>query len=80
MIRMNVRHEKVEHLERLLKENGGLGIALQVEHKVSNLPASDFYHSLDHLVTQKKKLSASPIKLPFGQPVQLYFTAVNEDK
>lgn len=80
LIRMNIRHEKVDQLERLLKENGGLGLSIQIEHKMNCLPSSDFYHSLDHLITQKKKLTASTIKLPFGQQIQLYFTALPEEK
>jgi hypothetical protein len=77
---MHIRHEKSELLERLLKENGGAGVALHVEHKVTGLPATDFYHSLDGLITQKKKISPSSIKLPCGQQIPIYLASVPEDK
>lgn len=77
---MSIRHEKTDQLERLLKENGGTGLALHVEHKVTGLPVIDYYQSLDGLITQKKKVTASSIKLSPGQPFPLYLTTVPEDK
>lgn len=80
VIRMSIRHDQYDYLERLLKENGGTGIALHVEHKVTGLPTPDFYHSLDHFLTQKKKIQSSSIKLQWGHQTQIYMTTVPEDK
>ncbi|CAF3801202.1 unnamed protein product [Adineta steineri] len=80
IIRMNIRHDKYDLLERLLKDNGGTGLSLHIEHKVSGLPAPDFYYSLDGLHTQKKKIQASTIKLQWGQPLPIFMTTVPEDK
>ena len=77
---MNIRHEKSDLLERLLKDNGGSGIALHIEHKVTGLPALDFYPSLDCLHIQKKKIQSSTIKLQWGHPTPIYVTTVPEDK
>ncbi|CAF3254522.1 unnamed protein product [Rotaria sp. Silwood2] len=33
VIRMQIRHDKYDLLERLLKDNGGTGLALHMEHK-----------------------------------------------
>jgi len=51
-IRMQIRHEKVDQLEKLLKENF---VSLHLEHKMTNLPSTDFYSSFDHFINQKKK-------------------------
>ena len=77
---MSIRHDKCDLLERLLKENGGSGLAIHVEHKVTGLPSVDFYHSLDALMTQKKKIQPSTIKLNCGQPMPIYITNLPEDK
>ena len=77
---MNIRHEQQDFLERLLKENGGTGIALHIEHKVTGLPTPDFYPSLDNLLAQKKKITASSIKLQWGHQTPVYITTVPEDK
>ncbi|CAF1585450.1 unnamed protein product, partial [Adineta steineri] len=52
--------------ERLIKDNGGTGLFLHIEHKVEKLPTPKFYHSLSALHTQKKKKLASSIKLQWG--------------
>ncbi|CAF4672915.1 unnamed protein product [Rotaria sp. Silwood1] len=80
IIRMQIRHDKYDLLERLLKDNGGTGLALHIEHKVNGLPTPDFYHSLDALHTQKKKIQASSIKLQWGHQVPIFMTTVPEDK
>ncbi|CAF4089647.1 unnamed protein product, partial [Adineta steineri] len=80
VIRMSIRHHKYDLLERLLKDNGGTGLALHLEHKVKELPTLDFYHTLGGLHTQKKKISASTIKLQWGQPLPIFMTTVPEDK
>ncbi len=77
---MQIRHDKQDLLERLLKDNGGTGLALHIEHKVTGLPTTDFYPSLDSLHTQKKKIQASTIKLQWGQQLPFYMTTVPEDK
>ena len=77
---MSIRHDKCDLLERLLKENGGGGLAIHVEHKVTGLPAGDFYHSLDALMMQKKKIQPSAIKLHCGQAMPIYITSLPEDK
>ncbi|CAF1063773.1 unnamed protein product [Adineta steineri] len=66
--------------ERLIKDNGGTGLFLHIEHKVEELPILNFYHSLSGLHTQKKKILASCIKLQWGQQVPIYMTTVPEDK
>ena len=77
---MQIRHDKCDLLERLLKDSSGNGLALHIEHKVTGLPAPDFYHSLDCLHTQKKKIQASSIKLQWGHQIPIYMTTVPEDK
>ncbi len=77
---MSIRHEKYDLLERLLKDNGGTGLALHIEHKVTGIPAQDLYHSLDALHLQKKKIQQSSIKLQCGQQTPIYITTVPEDK
>ena len=77
---MHIRHDKYDLLERLFKDNGGIGLALHIEHKVTGLPIPDFYSSLDHLHVQKKKLQPSSIKLPWGCQTPIYITTVPEDK
>ncbi|CAF1250085.1 unnamed protein product [Rotaria magnacalcarata] len=80
IIRMHIRHDQCDLLERLLKDNGGTGLALHIEHKVNGLPAPDFYHSLGALHTQKRKIQASSIKLQWGHQQPIYMTTVQEDK
>jgi hypothetical protein len=46
-----------------IKDNGETGLALHIEHKVTGLLAPDFYHSLDALHIQKKKIQISSTKL-----------------
>ena len=77
---MHIRHDKYDLLERLLKDNGGTGLALHIEHKVNGVPTPDFYHSLDALHMQKKKIQASSIKLKGGHPMPIYMTTIPEDK
>jgi hypothetical protein len=77
---MQIRHDKSDLLERLLKDNGGTGLALHIEHKVTGLPVPDFYYSLDALHTQKKKIQPSTIKLQWGHRIPIYITTVPEDK
>lgn len=77
---MSIRHEKVDQLERLLKENGGSGIAIHIEHKMTGLPTVDFYQSLDNLLVQKKKMGNSTIKCSPGQVIPIYMTTINEEK
>ncbi len=77
---MQIRHDKYDLLERLLKDNGGTGLALHIEHKVTGLPTVDFYHSLDSLHLQKKKIQPSTIKLQWGHQVPIYMTTIPEDK
>jgi len=77
---MNIRHDRYDLLERLLKDNGGSGISLHVEHKISGLPTIDFYSSFDGLLTQKKKIQPSSIKLQWGHQIPLFMTTIPEDK
>jgi len=77
---MHIRHDKYDLLERLLKDNGGTGLALHIEHKVNGLPAPEFYYSLDALHTQKKKMTPSSIKLQWGNRTPIYMTTLTEDK
>ena len=77
---MQIRHDKYDLLERLLKDNGGTGLALHIEHKVNGLPTPDFYHSLDNLHLQKKKISPSSIKLQWGHQSPIFITTIPEDK
>ncbi|CAF1688295.1 unnamed protein product, partial [Adineta ricciae] len=77
---MQIRHDKCDLLERLLKDSSGNGLALHIEHKVTGLPTPEFYHSLDCLHTQKKKVQASSIKLQWGHQLPIYMTTVPEDK
>jgi hypothetical protein len=77
---MHIRHEKYDLLERLLKDNGGTGLALHIEHKVNGLPAPEFYYSIDALHTQKKKITPSTIKLQWGHQTSIFMTTVPEDK
>ena len=51
---MQIRHEKSDQLERLLKENC---LSLHLEHKMTNLSSNDFYRSFENLINQKKKMS-----------------------
>ena len=68
------------HSERWPIHSKGLDVPSSVRHeKVNHFPVSDFSHSLDHLISQKKKITVSSIRFSFGEQIQLYFTALTED-
>ena len=47
---------------------------------MSGLPTLNFYHSSYSLLTQKKEIQASSIKLPWGHQVLIYMRTLAEEK
>jgi len=71
-VRVQVRHEKREHLERLKD------VALLIQHKLATALTLDVYSSHQMALTAAKKFAV--MSLAKGATVPVYFTALPDDK